>query len=68
MIELSEQMALLLSEAADAGCVIQIDDLFSRLTIGIICKIAFQYDLNALDDSETYNALHSELNKLLEVR
>ena len=49
------------------GQPVQIDKLFGQLAMDAICKIAFQYDLNGLDDSLTFNKLHNALRVSLQV-
>ena len=47
---------------------VEIDRLFGQLAMDAICKIAFQYDLNGLNDSPTFNKLHTALCVGLQVR
>ena len=47
---------------------VEIDRLFGQLAMDAICKIAFQYDLNGLNDSPTFNKLHTALGVVLQVR
>ena len=47
---------------------VEIDRLFGQLAMDAICKIAFQYDLNGLSDSPTFNKLHKALCVGLQVK
>ena len=47
---------------------VEIDRLFGHLAMDAICKIAFQYELNGLTDSPTFNKLHTALGVVLQVR
>ena len=46
---------------------VEIDRLFGQLAMDAICKIAFQYNLNGLDDSPTFNKLHTALAVVFQV-
>lgn len=52
--------------AQNADNSIEMDKLFGQLTVDIICKVAFQLDLNALDDSNTFQMMHENLRRQFE--
>ena len=49
------------------GVAVEIDKLFGQLTMDAICRIAFAYELHALEDSSEFNFLHRNLQTFLEV-
>ncbi len=51
---ISSKMSMMVSKYAESGDVLLIDKLFGQMSIDVICKIAFQYDLRALDESARF--------------
>lgn len=64
---LSAKVADVIAQAAAEGSLIDVDELFSKLTMDIICKVAFQYDLQALSDSDEFDGLHENTRLEMEV-
>lgn len=58
----------IIGSAADASKPLQIDRLFGQLAMDAICRMAFTYELSALDDSAEFAKIHDALAKALEVR
>ena len=44
-----------LDTAAERREVVEIDKLFGQLTVDVICEVAFQLDIGALEDSEEFH-------------
>jgi cytochrome P450 len=56
-----------ISVAARASQVIELDKLLGQLAMDAICRVAFSYDLHALDDSDEFQTVHTNLMGVLEV-
>jgi cytochrome P450 len=52
--QLSGRMGRYLQRFADQNEVVSIDDVFLQLTIGVICEVAFEMNVNAFEDSSDY--------------
>lgn len=46
-----------LDEVADGDNSVEVDLLFSQMTVDIICEVAFQYSIEALEGSELYTVI-----------
>ena len=51
------KLCVVLDQAAESGAVVEMDKLFGQLTIDVICEIAFQFDINAIENSALLNKL-----------
>jgi hypothetical protein len=56
--QLSKRMARFLDDQIDSAagddCVVKIDDVFVQLTIGVICEVAFEMNVNAFENSSSF--------------
>jgi hypothetical protein len=43
-----------ISETRNGDCTVRIDDIFLQLTIGVICEVAFEMNVNAFEESSDY--------------
>eukprot|EP01038_Epipyxis_sp_PR26KG_P004041 gene4041-5783_t len=68
VVEKSLRLCSILNEHCCSKQPVEIDKLFGKLTIDIICNIAFQLDIDALGDSETFQKLHSAIRTLFKYR
>ena len=46
----NEELRLYIDKAAASGKIIKIDDVFQQLTIGIICEVAFEMNIDTFSD------------------
>eukprot|EP01034_Spumella_vulgaris_P025005 gene25005-31408_t len=47
---------------------VEIDTLFGQLTIDVICSVAFQYDISAMENSQEFQDVHQDLANRFESR
>ncbi len=64
---LGEKLCARLSDAAAAHSVVELDRLFGQLAVDVICSVAFQYDMCALDNSQVFQNMHKDLRVRFEV-
>jgi cytochrome P450 len=58
-----------LNVVAENGIAISMDEYFNKLTIEVICDVAFQLDIHSLDNYETqYNEIHKSINDIFELK
>ncbi len=69
--ELTSKLITKLNERIQKGeageAVVEMDVLFGQMTIDVICSLAFNYDVKALDDSEISNELHNWMRTFFEL-
>lgn len=49
---LTSKLIALLKKSAENKTVMELDKVFGQVTVDVICSIAFQYDVQAMEDSE----------------
>jgi hypothetical protein len=52
--KLSAKLCDILDVTAKSGSVVQIDTLFGKLAFDVICEVAFQTHVGALDESADF--------------
>jgi len=62
----SSEMCSILKESANSAEVVQIDLLFGKLVLDIICKVAFDFELDALSNSTMFQGLYNSTQTLLQ--
>ena len=57
----------ILEEEAKNEKIVKIDKLFGKMTLDIICEVAFSFEMNALDNSELSEELEQAIKLFFEV-
>lgn len=60
---MTKKLKSVLGDAATTGETVKIDDLFTQLTIGVICEVAFDMDSQAFEKGSTYLSYVNNLLK-----
>lgn len=58
---LSKKLCDALRENAERKSVVRADYLFGQMTVDVICSLAFQYDLNAMENSQLAQEVHEAI-------
>jgi hypothetical protein len=64
---LNEKMRTVLDRAAGSGEVIKIDNIFSQLTVGVICELAFELDIKVFESSTNSLNIDDVMARFFEV-
>jgi hypothetical protein len=48
---MNEKLRTVLDQAADSGEVLKVDQIFTQLTVGVICELAFELDVKVFESS-----------------
>ena len=59
--ELTTKMILKFEELSKTTGIIEVDKVFGQLTLDVICRVAFGYDMNALDDTQLFEVRFNSL-------
>lgn len=51
----------IVDKAAESDSILNIDVIFGQLTIDVICEVAFQLDIKALDNSKIFQVYRRTL-------
>ena len=61
------KMSSILEIEAKSENIVKVDKLFGKMTIDIICGVAFAFEINALDNSEISEEMNGSVNQMMEV-
>lgn len=64
---LNEKMRIVLERAAEKKEILKIDNVFSQLTVGVICQLAFELDIKVFESSTNTLNLDEVMAKFFEV-
>jgi cytochrome P450 len=62
---MTKKLEAVLADAAGAGDTVKVDDLFTQLTIGVICEVAFDMDSQAFEKGSSYLLYVNDLLKTI---
>lgn len=60
------QVSEIFHKAAVNNEIVEVDKLCGKMTVDVICSVAFQYPINALGDSPKFQLLHDSLRQMFQ--